>query len=285
MRPRPIDRLILAYVAVASTVAAVRLPTVPGCGWVLAANGLIVLLVALVNRPGLGRVGAALREIYPLVIVVSLYGALDLLSGFGAVVTHDAEVQRWEAALFGSQVSREWWQRSPSALWSTVLHGAYFSYYLVVPAGPLWLLGTGRTGALRRTMLAIVGAYVVCYLVFLFYPVAGPYYEFPRPAAAFLDNPAARLVYRLLARGSAYGAAFPSSHVAATVAATISVAIAAPRFGLILALPTLLLTVGVVYCQMHYAVDALAGLVVAGGVVLMAFAWERGPARVPVATE
>jgi membrane-associated phospholipid phosphatase len=33
---------------------------------------------------------------------------------------------------------------------------------------------------------------------------------------------------------------------------------------LILAVPTVLLTAGVVYCQMHYGVDALAGLAVGG---------------------
>ncbi len=267
MRLRPVDQVILAYQAVASGVAAARLPTIPSCAWVLAANGLIVLLITLVTRPGLGWAGRALREVYPLLIVVGLYGTLDLLSGFGAARTHDTAVQRWEAAIFGGQVSREWWQQSPSTFWSTVLHAAYFAYYVVVPAGPLWFLGTGRTRELQRTMLIIVSSFVVCYLVFMFYPVAGPYYEFPRPAAAFLDNPAARLVYRILARGSAYGAAFPSSHVAATVAATIAVTAGAPRFGLMLAGPTILLTIGVVYCQMHYAVDALAGLGVAAIVV------------------
>jgi membrane-associated phospholipid phosphatase len=267
VRLRPVDRVILAYVAVASAVAAVRLPTIRSCAWVLAANGLIVLLIALVTRPGLGRAGRALREVYPLLIVVGLYGALDLLSGFGAASTHDPAVQRWEAAIFGGQVSREWWQRSPSTFWSTVLHSAYFAYYVIVPAAPLWFLGTGRTEELQRTMLIVVSSFLVCYLVFIFYPVAGPYYEFPRPAAAFLDNPAAHLVYRVLDRGSAYGAAFPSSHVAATAAATIAVTTRAPRFGLMLAVPTILLTIGVVYCQMHYAVDALAGLGVAAIVV------------------
>jgi hypothetical protein len=276
MRVRPVDLVILAYVAVTSAVALVRLPTLRFSASVLTANGLIVLLVTLVNRPGLGRVGRALSELYPLLIVVGLYGALDLLSGFGAARTHDAAVQRWEAAIFGGQISREWWQRSPSTFWSTVLHGAYFSYYLVVPAGPLWFLATGRTRELRRTMLMIVGAFMVCYVVFVFYPVAGPYYEFPRPTAAFLNNPAARLVYRLLARGSAYGAAFPSSHVAATVAATIAVTAVTPRLGLILALPTALLTIGVVYCQMHYAVDALAGVAVAGIVMIGASLAETG---------
>jgi hypothetical protein len=37
----------------------------------------------------------------------------------------------------------------------------------------------------------------------------------------------------------------------------------------VLAIPTLLLTVGVVYCQMHYGVDALAGLMVGALVALV----------------
>ena len=276
MRLRPVDRVILAYVTIVSVVALVRLPDIRSSGWVLVSNALIVLLVVLVNRSGLGRAGRALREIYPLIIIVGLYGALDVLSGFGAARTQDAVVQRWEAAIFGGQVSREWWRQFPSTFWSTVLHGAYFSYYLVVPAGPLWFLATGKTRELRRTMLVIVSVFVACYLVFLFFPVAGPYYEFPRPTGPFVDNPAARLVYRLLARGSAYGAAFPSSHVAATVAATVTVAATAPRLGILLAVPTVLLTVGVVYCQMHYAVDAVAGVVVAGLALAGALLLERG---------
>jgi hypothetical protein len=40
-------------------------------------------------------------------------------------------------------------------------------------------------------------------------------------------------------------------------------AMAASRtLGLVLLVPTALLTVGVVYCQMHYGVDALAGLAI-----------------------
>jgi len=272
---RPVDRVILTYVAVTSVVAVVRWPVVHSARWVVPANALIVLLIALVSRPGLGTTGSVLREIYPLVIVVGLYGALDLLSGFGAATTHDATVQRWEAVIFGGQVSREWWQRSPSRFWSTILHAAYFSYYLILPAGPLWFLATGRAKELHRTMLLIVTTLLLCYLAFLFYPVAGPYYEFPMPAAAFLDNPAAHLVYRLLARGSAYGAAFPSSHVAATAVATTAVITAAPRLGLILLVPSTLLTIGVVYCQMHYAVDVLAGLAVAGLVVAGVAVAER----------
>ena len=120
--------------------------------------------------------------------------------------------------------------------------------------------------ALRHFVLVVMTTFVVCYLVFIFFPVAGPYYVFPRPAAWFTDNVFARMVYDTLATGSSYGAAFPSSHVAATVAAVLSAARGSKTLGWALALPTVLLTVAVVYCQMHYGVDALAGLLV-GGIV------------------
>jgi membrane-associated phospholipid phosphatase len=269
---RPVDRVILVYIAVVTVVALVRVPVAPGAVWVVGANALVVALIILVNRPGLGRVGRGLADIYPLLILLALYGALDLLAGYGGVATHDTTVQRWEAAVFGGQLSREWWQRSPSAFWSTVLHAVYFSYYLVVPAGPLYFLWKGDRKNLRRVVLAEVVTFTVCYLVFIFFPVAGPYYEFPRPSAAFLDNRAARLVYGVLSGGSAYGAAFPSSHVAGMITATVMSAKGSRRLGLILGIPTVLLTVGVVYCQMHYGVDVLAGVLVAAVVIV----WVSG---------
>jgi hypothetical protein len=265
---RPVDRVILGYVAIASVVAFTRLAGNPSIGWVFLANALVVVLVWLVNRPGIGPLGSTLADIYPLFILLALYGSLDLLARQGGVITHDVTVQHWETAIFGEQVSREWWQRAPSRFWSTLFHGVYFSYYLVVPAGPLYFLFKGDRRNLRRTIFAEVLAFVICYIVFLLYPVAGPYYEFPRPAAAFLDNGAARLVYGVLARGSAYGAAFPSSHVAGMVTAAAVSAMGSRRLGLILGVPSLLLTVGVVYTQMHYAMDAVTGVVVAGAVLL-----------------
>jgi membrane-associated phospholipid phosphatase len=157
-----------------------------------------------------------------------------------------------------------WWQMVPSRFWSSVLHAAYLSYYAIVSAPALFFAWRGDLTAVRRFALVVMTTFVLCYLFFIFFPVAGPYYTFPRPADWFIDNPPARLVYQALEAGSSYGAAFPSSHVAAALAATLSAGHVSRRLGYVLLVPTLLLTVGVVYCQMHYAVDALAGLVVGG---------------------
>ena len=271
-RLRAVDLLLLGYLTIVSIVAVVRASSRPGWWLVLVAHALFVLLLFLLTRPNLGRAGRILREIYPLLLLLGLYSELDVLnSGAGSV--HDHVVQRWELLLFGTQISHQWWQMAPSTFWSTLLHGAYLSYYFIVSAPALYFAWRGDLAAVRRFVLVVMATFVVCYLVFLFFPVAGPYYQFPRPAPWFTDNLPARLAYQALASGSSYGAAFPSSHVAAALAATLAAARISPRLGLILSLPTLLLTVGVVYCQMHYGVDALAGLAVGG---LVTWAVGRG---------
>ena len=256
-----IDWSMIVYAAFVTLVALVRLDHKPRGAWVIGANVLIALLIWLLHRPGLSRFGRTVRDIYPVLLLPALYGALDLLNGFD-VRTWDPEIQQIEAAIFGGQVSRTWWQASPSHFWSTLLHATYFAYYLIVPFPALFFLARRESDRARKAVALVVATFLCCYVVFLLFPVAGPYYEFPRPTGPFVDNWAARLVYAVLSQGSSFGAAFPSSHVAATVAATVATWQGSRLAGIILVIPTLLLTVGVVYCQMHYAVDAVAGLVV-----------------------
>jgi membrane-associated phospholipid phosphatase len=260
---RAVDLLLLGYLGVVSAVAAVRLYPQPSFWWLMLAHGLFLVLLFLLARPNLGPAGRTIRELYPLFLLPGLYSELDLLNA-GLVVAHDSVVQQWELLVFGSQISREWWQQMPSRFWSTLLHAAYLSYYAIVSAPALVLAWRGELASVGRFVLVVMITFVLCYLVFIFFPVAGPYYTFPPPPDWFTDNWAARLVYAALASGSSYGAAFPSSHVAAAVAATITAARISPRMGLLLIPATALLTIGVVYCQMHYGVDALAGLAIGG---------------------
>lgn len=272
---RPAERLVLAYVVVTTILALLRWPRVPATAWVLGAHALILLLLWLLRRADPGSPGQALRVVAPLLLLGAFYPAIDILNNFGAVAVHDAAIQHWELRLFGGEVSRTWWQAAPSRFWSTALHAVYFAYYPIVLGPPILFLARGRRAAAERSVLWLMATFLSCYLVFLLYPVAGPYYEYPRPDAAFLDNWAARLVYATLSKGSAYGAAFPSSHVAATLVAAAAAWFGSRKLGAVLAGPALLLTIGVVYCQMHYAVDAVAGVLVAGVVVLLGWRRER----------
>jgi len=275
-RLRPVDLLLAGYLGVVSLVALARAPEQPGCWWLLVAHALFGVLLYLITRPGLGPVGRTIRELYPLLLLAALYGELDVLNGPGAVEVHDATVQRWELAIFGVQLSTEWWRAMPSRFWSAVLHAAYLSYYLIVVAPAFYFVWRRNLPALRHFVLVVMTTFVVCYLAFIFFPVAGPYYLFPRPDPWFTDNVFARMVYGTLATGSSYGAAFPSSHVAAALAAVLSSARGSKGLAWALALPTALLTVAVVYCQMHYGVDAIAGLLVGAAVVAAVRSFKDG---------
>jgi membrane-associated phospholipid phosphatase len=105
-------------------------------------------------------------------------------------------------------------------------------------------------------------AFVLCYVVFVLFPVAGPNYAFEHPTGAVREVWSARLVYGVLAGGSSFGAAFPSSHVAAAGVAILALWREAPRAAAALVVPAVLLVIGTVYCQMHYGVDVLGGLLV-----------------------
>jgi membrane-associated phospholipid phosphatase len=272
---QPVDLLLAGYLVIVSVVAVIRAPGLPNCWWLLLAHALFGVLLFLLTRPGLGPVGRTIREIYPLLLLVGLYSELDVLNGPGGTAVYDGVVQRWELAIFGAQLSTEWWRAMPSRFWSAVLHGAYLSYYLIVVTPAFYFAWRREIVALRHFILVVMTTFVLCYLVFIFFPVAGPYYVFARPDPWFVDNVFARAVYDTLATGSSYGAAFPSSHVAAAVAATLSASRGSRRLGWTLAIPTVLLAVAVVYCQMHYGVDAIAGLLTGAGVTALVDRLDR----------
>jgi membrane-associated phospholipid phosphatase len=264
---RPVDWLLLGYLAFVSLVILLRGDLLAsGTLWLLVMHLLFATLLWLCGGSGRHVPFARLvHDFYPLIMLLPLYGEFGVLSaqlGREAVLAHDRVVQAWEARFFGGQPAYEWIRRVPSPFWSGLLHLAYFTYYVVIVSGPILLALRGLREAARRVLFATMVAFVGCYVVFVLYPVAGPYYTFPHPTGPVREVWSARVVYGLLAAGSSFGAAFPSSHVAATVAAALATRDEWPALGWGFVVSAAFLTAGTVYCQMHYAVDATAGLLV-----------------------
>jgi membrane-associated phospholipid phosphatase len=280
----PLDRVTLVYVAVAATFTLWRGPwNLPRAG-LLGVGLALVGLTAAVLAPrarSAGPLGQLLGEFYPLVVTVALYTHVGLLNSVGGV-THDAVVQRWEAALFGGQPSLAWIRHQPWPAWSTVMHGAYLSYYVILAAAPgvLWL--TRRREAARRTLLLVMTTFYICYVAFLLFPVAGPRYLFPLAQNEATAVPLAVFTHRLVAGGSAWGTAFPSSHVAVAVVAAWCAWRSLRPLGAMLLPAAALLALGTVYGQFHYAVDALAGAAL-GVLALLGEGWwvRRFGGRIP----
>src|SRR4029453_474368 len=153
--------------------------------------------------------------------IVGLYTQVGLVNAARGV-SYDPLVIGWETALFSGQPSLAWIRAFPSPAWSTLMHGAYLSYYAILAAAPLGMWWSGRLGAARQTLLLIMVTFYACYTIFLIFPVAGPRYVFPPPRNAATEVPLAVLTHRVLEGGSAWGTAFPSSHVAAGLMAAFA---------------------------------------------------------------
>src|SRR5438445_10317087 len=139
-------------------------------------------------------------------------------------------------------------------------------YVVILYGSPFGLWVSGRRDQARRTILALAVTFFLCYMVFLFFPVAGPRYAFDLPSNAAARVWPARAAQWVLDMGDSWGAAFPSSHVAGAVVATGMAVRYWRPLGLALLPVTAALVLGVVYDHFHYCADNSSGLVVSGSI-------------------
>lgn len=281
----PIDIATLLYVGLATiaVLLSFRGDVIPGWPWLLLAHAMLVGLVLLAPgaRAG-GPAGRFLAEWYPMLLLAALYGEIGVLT-LDAGFQNDLLIQRLEVWAFGSQVSYRWIREMPNATLSWILHTCYLAYYPILYASPLGLWLIGRKDAARHTIFAVMVTFYLCYLAFLFFPVAGPRYAFDAAHNVATEVAPARWAQWLLDRGDSWGAAFPSSHVAASVVATGMALRYWRTLGLVLLPLTTGLLIAVVYGQFHYAVDAISGLMVAAVMLgVMQTAEAAAPRRMPV---
>lgn len=210
-----------------------------------------------------------LRDWAPLLAVPLLYTELPALIAGAESRFHDQLVQQWESALFGASPAHATAGRFAWTGLSELLHLGYLSYYLIIYAPPLWLYLRGERRNFEITITALAVAFTVCFVVFVYFPVAGPRYLWSAPPG-IPDGPVRRLALYVLAAGSSKGAAFPSSHVAVAVVQSLMMFRHHRGAALVISIASLLLALGAVYGGFHYGIDVLAGaatgVVVAAGV-------------------
>jgi membrane-associated phospholipid phosphatase len=262
-----LDRFTIVFAALFSLAVLARWPAARPmpAGLFLFAGGLVLIAVAAPHLRQRGGAAGLLGDFYALLLALFIYTAIGVLNR-AAGVSHDAAVQRWEQAIFGGQPSFEWIRAQPWPWLSWPLHVAYLSYYLILAAAPLGLLLSGRAQGARDAALLIMSAFYVCYVTFAFFPVAGPRHVLPLAQNAATAVWPAQVTQRLLNSASAWGTAFPSSHVAAALVAGLAAGRSWRPLGAVLLPAGVLLALGTVYGQFHYAIDAVCGALVALGV-------------------
>jgi membrane-associated phospholipid phosphatase len=264
---QPADLVFLAYVTFTGVLLA-------AFGWKLSNGlwiGLTLVHVALAlfglwvaGQPTRERsVVGFFRDTYAIASVVYLYWELRYLALLFSEGYNDALILRLEQAIFGEQLAMTLSQRFPAFWLSELMHFFYASYWFLLPAALLMLYLRGNMRGFRDLVFAEVLVYFGCYLVFIFFPVAGPHYQFPAIGGSLAEGPLYRWVHWMLEDGGSKGAAFPSSHVAVAVAVAL-VTWRHDRFVWAVTLPFVVgLTISTVYGRFHYGIDAAAGVLAA----------------------
>jgi membrane-associated phospholipid phosphatase len=259
---RPSDALVLLYLAVTVCLMVGLQSNVRAWGVMAMAHvvaGVLLLRVAS-GPPPASRALRLLRDFYPLPALILFYAEYSWLAHLTGGGMHDAVVAGLEQRIFGMQPSQELRHMLPWPWLSEYLHGAYFAYYLV----PLLLTGTlyaqGHWRAFQESLTTLLLAFFACGLVFISFPVAGPYHHFGAPDLGALGGGMATLTHRIIEHGSSVGTAFPSSHTAVAVAVWLAALRLSPRIFWLQALIVPALVLATVYGGFHYAVDAAAGI-------------------------
>jgi membrane-associated phospholipid phosphatase len=260
---RPSEAVLVSYLALTVAVLPLGRGHVPSWSTLAAVNlGLIAGLGAFARwtRPR-SQVVALLRRMLPLFFIPILYTEVKYFNQLLFPGTFfDAAVIRWEEALFAGEVLPRvlhgWLPWTPL---SEYLHFAYLAYYLVIPTPFVALALRRRWEDVELFLTALMVVFVACQLLFIAFPVAGPFHYYPPPDPRSMGRLFPPMVHAVLHAGSSVGTAFPSSHCA--VAATCWIAVWGRSRGATILLAAIVpaLTVGTVYGGFHYAVDALAG--------------------------
>jgi membrane-associated phospholipid phosphatase len=262
-RPRPHEILAAGYFALTGLFAlAYGSPLSAWWPVLLLHAGLVFLLLGLIPRLPERGWTRVLRDWLHILGLTFVYIEVARLNDLFTEGYFDREILRAEAALFGSQPSVALRALLPWKPLSEYLHFGYFAYYTLLPAlaGSLYL--ERRYAAFRYALTVVLAVFFVCYLSFVLFPVAGPWYVFARPTPERMGWLFPHLEHAVLAAAASQGAAFPSSHVAAAIALwLLAWRLSRPVFWIFTGVVPALVA-GTVYGGFHYATDVLAGALI-----------------------
>ena len=161
-----------------------------------------------------------------------------------------------------------------------LLELAYLCTYAVGPAGLLALLVCSRMDRADRYLAFYVGSAVASYALYPFFPSEPPRTVFPGELLGEHGTVFRDLNWWILGLGGIHTSVFPSGHVSSACGAAFGLLFSLPerkRYGIAASALAFGIAVGTVYGRYHYAVDAVAGMVVSCVVSLAcacAFRWR-----------
>lgn len=267
-----VDWLTLVYIAFTSLLLIVSPHNVPGRARMLVIHALLfafILTLAYYRRPQPLRQWPKKLEVlghwYPIILPAYLFEEIHSLVHVIFPSWFDAVIINFDYATFGAHPT-VWFEQHISYWLTELMNFAYFSYWPLLPAMAL-LLWFGERKQEHRTQfatftLALCIAYYLCYVIFILFPIEGPYHTLrhlqqTHEMHGWIFTAAVELVEK---HGRIHGGAFPSAHVAGSVVALIAAFRWSKKLGWALTPLIIGVMISTVYGRYHYAADIWGGV-------------------------
>jgi membrane-associated phospholipid phosphatase len=277
------DRLTLGWLAFTSALILLRWQFVTQPVRLLMlhatiATAILILATCRKNSPALpGRPALidALRHFYPLLLGGFFFEEIGHLVHAIFPQWFDAWLIAADLKFFGTYPTV--WIEQFSSYWLTeFLQLAYTLYLPLIPGFGIYLWWRNQREEFTEYTLAICITYYLNYLIFIFFPIEGPYHTLAHLQQVELHGGFfMALIEWIEKHGRVHGGAFPSNHVAGTMVALISALRFSRKISFVLIPLAISICIATVYGRYHYAVDVIAGMMVAGFGGFLAFRFQR----------
>lgn len=265
---RPVDALSVVFIAILLALTLISFGRIPDAGLLAARYAAAIFLVFLSSyaarkTPG-NPVLKYINVFMPLFIVLFTFDSLSRLTHYVNPVDMDPILAWLDERVFGV-VPGVWMERLINPVFTTVLQLCYTSYYFVPVAFGLILYFKGAGEPFDRSVFGIVFGFFISYVGYLLVPALGPryYLDGVYDAGLMRGRLASAINDTLNMLEGQNRDAFPSGHTE-VVLIVLFYAWQYKRWYFWLALPLVTgLIVSTVYLRYHYAVDVLAGVILA----------------------
>jgi membrane-associated phospholipid phosphatase len=276
----PVDALILCYFLGISLLILFYWSRIPGAAWLIAlhiSGGLLVVVAERAMTSRFRAVASFFRHWYPWLGLGVAYKEMGILIPAIRRSDADAALARLDFALWGVHPT-VWLERVQTTALTESLQITYslFIPALLLVAVVLWW--QGRVGEFRYYVFLIALGFLVSFLGYFLVPARGPRFLLDRlqtkPLEGWWAFPVLREALDWL-EGIHYDC-FPSGHTALTVLAWWSSRSLSRGFFWTYSAYTICMVFSTVYLRYHYAIDTVAGAVVAVA-LLVARPYLYGP--------
>jgi len=260
----PVDKVVLAYLALTSIIIIVFISRLPQAWWLLAlkAAGGALIIVITRRKPTLPI--WYYRHWYPLLYVSASYKEMNILIPGIRRGTADAALARLDLATFGVNPT-VWIERLHLPVLSEYLQIVYSCFIPALLIVALIIWRRRRMGEFRRYAFLISLGFLVSYFCYFLVPARGPRFLLSHLHQSDLQGIWTFTWFRdLLDRleGIHYDC-FPSGHTLLTLLAWWSTRNLSPIIFVVFTIFTASQIFSTVYLRYHYVVDLLAGAVFA----------------------